>query len=41
VNGTVLNLNGEDGLSTLDGDFAQSQIGIGKDFVSNESSSKC
>jgi hypothetical protein len=37
MNGTVLNLNGEDGLDTIDGDFVQSQIGVGKDFVSNES----
>jgi hypothetical protein len=39
MNGTVLSLNVEDGLGTIDGDFVQSQIGIGKDFVSNESSS--
>lgn len=39
LNGTSLNLNGDDGLGTIDGDFLQSQIGIGKDFVSNKSSS--
>lgn len=38
LNGTTLTLNGEDGLGTNDRDFLQSQIGIGKDFVSNESS---
>jgi hypothetical protein len=37
MNGTSLNFNGDDGLGTIDGDFVQSQIGIGKDFVSNVS----
>jgi hypothetical protein len=43
VNGTSLNVSGVDSLGQIDGlkvpDFGQSQIGIGKDFVSNESSS--
>lgn len=40
VNGTSLNLSGVDSLGPIDGlkmpDFGQSQIGIVKDFVSNE-----
>jgi hypothetical protein len=42
MNGTSLNLSGVDSLGPIDGlkmpDFGQSQIDIGKDFVSNESS---
>ncbi|XP_023712973.1 uncharacterized protein LOC111867394 isoform X2 [Cryptotermes secundus] len=41
LNGTSLTPNGEDGLGTIDGDFLQSQIGIGKDFLTSNSEYQC